>query len=68
MRCQLSDERKWEYSITIPARVVLIVIITILAALTPYPWYGRVAIFIGLFGFLWLIYPKFRVSLTRSPK
>ncbi len=63
----MSGERKWEYSMIIFARVVLLAIITILATLAPYPWYERVGIFIGLFGFVWLIYPGFRFRLTRSP-
>jgi hypothetical protein len=50
-------------SLTILARVILLVIIAIMAGLAPYPWYWRVGIFIGLFGFLWLIYPKFRFTI-----
>lgn len=58
-------------SLTLVARVILIVIIAILAGLAPYPWsggapyplYWRACIFIGLFGFLWLIYPSFRFTI-----
>jgi hypothetical protein len=54
---------KMPHSLTIAACVILLVIIAIMAGLAPYPWYWRVGIFIGLFGFLWLIYPRFRFTI-----